>query len=416
MPLKIEEIQPNSLAVRTGLKSGDVILTINDHEINDFLDLQYHSSDDVLQISLQTEDNKKRLIYLEQDWQTPLGIEPAAHKCRTCANDCIFCFVDQMRPDFRETLYIKDDDYRLSFVYGNFITLTNLSNKDFERIIEQKLSPLYISVHTTNHVLHKKMLRYKHDFDIQKRLIELSNSGIELHTQIVIVPGWNDGTELTNTLNDLTSPSIEALSVGIVPVGLTKFRKSLNSIQPLNKTQAQQLLEASQDYPHTYCSDEIYLLADQPVPPEEFYDEYPQLENGIGMIRLLWKNWHRNKNKFIKKIKKLPRNLVLITGVLAAPEIQKISNEINNSLPAKTRIAAVKNDFFGDTVTVTGLLSANDIFSQVQLLPNEIPVLCNCIFNEDGLTLDNIDLDGFRNNFNETIMLIDEEFTEWQFL
>ncbi|MDO9576388.1 MAG: DUF512 domain-containing protein [Candidatus Cloacimonadales bacterium] len=415
MPIKITEIQSKSLAARTGLKAGDTILSINDKAINDFLDLQYHGSDDVLKISLKNDENRKRIVILEQDWQTPLGIIPEPHKCRTCVNNCIFCFVDQMRPDFRPTLYIKDDDYRLSFVYGNFITLTNLTGKDFRRIIEQRISPLYISVHTTNPILHQKMLRYKHDFDIRQRLIELSENGIELHTQIVVVPGWNDGDELLKTLDDLTSRPIEALSVGIVPVGITKFRNSLSIIKPVNKSQAKKLLEISANYPFIYCSDEIYILAEKEIPAAEFYDDYPQLENGIGMMRLFWENWRENKNKFIKAIKKYENKLVLITGNLAQNEIKKLSAEINEILPQKTRVQAIKNNFFGESVTVTGLLTARDIFSQVELDPDETIVLSGNLFNEDGLSLDNVDLAGFKANFKRDILLIDEEFAGWQF-
>lgn len=416
MPIKIAEIQSKSLAARSGLKAGDMILTINNKAINDFLDLQYHSSDDVLQISLRNDQNKKRIVVLEQDWHTPLGIIPEPHKCRTCTNNCIFCFVDQMRPDFRPTLYIKDDDYRLSFVHGNFITLTNLTNKDFRRIIKQKLSPLYISVHTTNPVLHKNMLRYKHDFDIRQRLMELSKNNIELHTQIVVVPGWNDGNELIKTLDVLTSFPIEALSIGIVPVGITKYRNSLSIINPVDKSQAEKLLEVSANYPFTYCSDEIYILAAKEIPPAEFYDDYPQLENGIGMLRLFRENWQKNKHKFVKVIKKHEKRLVLITGSLASDEIKKLSAEINEILPHKTRVQAIKNHFFGESVTVTGLLAARDIFSQVKLEPDETFVLSGNLFNEDGLSLDNVDLEGFKRNFNIDILLVDEEFSGWQFV
>jgi len=416
MPLKIAEIHADSLAASSGLRSGDIIFSINENEVNDFLDLQFHSSDDVLKISLKNSENKMKVVILEQDWQTPLGIIPVQHNCRTCANDCIFCFIDQMRPDFRETLYIKDDDFRLSFVYGNFITLTNLSKKEFRRISEQKLSPFYVSVHTTNPILHKKMLRYKHSFDISKKLIELSENGIELHTQIVVVPGWNDGDELIKTLDDLTSHPIDALSVGIVPVGITKFRKSLIQIDPVNKSQAKKLIEISSSYSFTYCSDEIYILAEIPIPPQEFYNDYPQLENGIGMMRLFWENWQLNKEEFIRVIKEREGKLVFITGTLAAGELQKLSAEINEILPNKTRVQAITNNFFGSTVTVNGLLSAQDTFKQVELAPDESIVLSGNLFNQDGLSLDNIDIKGFKKQFNCSILLVDEEFADWQII
>ncbi len=192
--------------------------------------------------------------------------------------------------------------FALSFVYGNFITLTNLTQKDIERIIAQKLSPLYISVHTTNPILHKELMGYRIDFNILEQLNFLRKNGIELHTQIVIIPGLNDGNELINTLQDLTS--MDVLSVGIVPVGLTKFRNSLQKIQTVNSKLAKQIIKISRIFPKTYCSDEIYILANQQIPPEDFYDNYPQLENGIGMIRLLLENWKKNKKRFINEIRK----------------------------------------------------------------------------------------------------------------
>jgi NifB/MoaA-like Fe-S oxidoreductase len=260
------------------------------------------------------------------------------------------------------------------------------------------------------------MLRYKHDFDIKQRLIELSENGIDLHTQIVIVPSWNDGEVLIQTLNELTSPAINALSVGIVPVGLTKFRQSLSDIDPLNKSQAEKIIEIAGNYSYVYCSDEIFLLAEKEIPAEEYYDDYPQLENGIGMIRLFWENWTDNKRKFIKEIKKRKENLVLITGILAKPEIKKLSQQLNYALPGKSRVQSVVNDFLGDTVTVTGLLSATDIFEQVKLNQNEIPVISNNIFNSEGFTLDDIDINEFKQHFQSRILVIDEEFNNWEFI
>ena len=416
MPLKIAEIQPHSPAARASMQAGDTIFTINDNAVNDLIDLQYHSADDVLRIAVETSGKKQKSILLKQDWQSPLGIVPAPIQCRTCANNCIFCFVDQMRPGFRDTLYIKDDDYRLSFLHGNFITLTNLSPPDFKRIIEQKLSPLYISVHTTNPALHKKMLRFKHNFDIRQSLIRLSENDIKLHTQIVIVPDWNAGNQLRKTLTDLTSEPISALSVGIVPVGLTGFRSSLSSIRPVDKSLAQELLEITESYPSTFCSDEIYLRAEKPLPEDEFYEGYPQLENGIGMLRLFRENWRLNKKKFLREIRKNDNQLVFITGLLAAKEIAALSAEINAVLPEKTRVVSIRNHFFGETVTVSGLLAARDIFSQVNLSAGEIAVLSGNMFNQDGLSLDNIEIQDFKERFRSPVLVVDEEFAGWQFI
>ena len=416
MPITISDIVDRSLADNSKLKINDRIISINGNEINDFLDLQFHTADEILEIIYLDNSGIEHSLKIFQDWETPIGLIPKEHKCRTCANNCIFCFVDQMPANLRKTLYIKDDDYRFSFVFGNFITLTNLSDKDISRMIEQKLNPLYISVHTTNPVLHKKMLRYKHEFNIIEKLKFLSNNGIEFHTQIVVIPGWNDSKELESTLIDLTSPELNSLSVGIVPVGLSKFRDSLTQLSPVNNEQAVQILKLSSKFPRTYCSDEIYLLANENIPPEDFYNGYPQLENGIGMIRLLLENWKINKNDFISDIKAKHEKIVFITGKLAYSTILGISDEINLLYPQKTRTVKVINYAFGKNVTVTGLLNTSDIIDQVELGIDEIPALSSNLFNEDDFTIDGLSIDELREELCDQLLIIDEEFDEWVFL
>ena len=415
MPITVNDIINGSLADNSKLNIHDRIISINGNEVNDFLDLQFYTADEILKIIYLDNSGIEHSLEILQDWETPLGIIPHEHKCRTCANDCIFCFVDQMPDNLRKTLYIKDDDYRFSFVFGNFITLTNLSDKDISRMIEQKLNPLYISVHTTNPVLHKKMLRYKHNFNIIEKLKFLSKNGIEFHTQIVVIPGWNDGKELEHTLIDLTSTELNSLSVGIVPVGLSKFRNSLTQLFPVNSKQAVQILKLSSKFPRTYCSDEIYLLANEEIPPEDFYDGYPQLENGIGMIRLLLENWKLNKNDFISDIQEISEKIVFITAELAYSTISGISDEINRLHPQKTRAVEVINNAFGENVTVAGLLTATDIIDQVKLEINEIPALSSNVFNEDDLTIDGLSKDELKKQFGGRLLIINEEFEEWIF-
>ncbi|MCK5051593.1 MAG: DUF512 domain-containing protein [Candidatus Cloacimonetes bacterium] len=415
MPITVNDIINGSLADNSKLNIHDRIISINGNEVNDFLDLQFYTADEILKIIYLDNSGIEHSLEILQDWETPLGIIPHEHKCRTCANDCIFCFVDQMPDNLRKTLYIKDDDYRFSFVFGNFITLTNLSDKDISRMIEQKLNPLYISVHTTNPVLHKKMLRYKHNFNIIEKLKFLSKNGIEFHTQIVVIPGWNDGKELEHTLIDLTSTELNSLSVGIVPVGLSKFRNSLTQLFPVNSKQAVQILKLSSKFPRTYCSDEIYLLANEEIPPEDFYDGYPQLENGIGMIRLLLENWKLNKNDFISDIQEISEKIVFITAELAYSTISGISDEINRLHPQKTRTVEVINNAFGENVTVAGLLTASDIIDQVKLEIYEIPALSSNVFNEDDLTIDGLSKDELKEQFGGRLLIINEEFEEWIF-
>ena len=415
MPITVNDIINGSLVDNSKLNVHDRIISINGNEINDFLDLQFYTADEILKIIYLDNSGIEHSLEILQDWETPVGIIPQEHKCRTCANDCIFCFVDQMPDNLRKTLYIKDDDYRFSFVFGNFITLTNLSDKDISRMIEQKLNPLYISVHTTNPILHRKMLRYKHDFNILEKLEFLRKNEIEFHTQIVVIPDWNDGKELESTLIDLTSPKLNSLSVGIVPVGLSKFRNSLTPLSPVNSKQAVQILELSSKFPRTYCSDEIYLLANKKIPPEDFYDGYPQLENGIGMIRLLLVNWNLNKNNFISDIQVKSDQIVFITGELAYSTILGISDEINRTYPKKTRVVKVINYAFGENVTVAGLLNASDILDQVELGKNEISALSSNIFNKDDLTIDGMSKEKLKQLFGNQLLIINEEFEGWIF-
>ena len=416
MPITINEIIAGSIAAKSKLKIYDRIISINSNRINDFLDLQFYTADDDLIIIYLDQSGSECTLELHQDWETPLGIIPQEHKCRTCTNDCIFCFVDQMPNNLRSTLYIKDDDYRFSFVFGNFITLTNLSDNDITRMIEQKLNPVYISVHTTNPTLHKKMLRYKHDFNIIEKLKFLSKNGIEFHSQIVIIPGWNDGQELENSLIDLTSPEINALSIGIVPVGLTKFRSSLTQLSPVNSTQAAQILKISSKFQRTYCSDEIYLLANEEIPSEEFYDDYPQLENGIGMIRLLLENWQLNKEEFISILRSKSEQIVFITGKLAFSTISQISKEINEEISSKSRVVEITNYAFGENVTVAGLLNASDILDQIVLQKDEIPAFSSNMFNDNDLTIDGMSKDKLKQILESQLLIIDEEFESWEFL
>ena len=398
MPLKIEYIQPESLAEKAGLLTGDMIITINGKLINDFLDLQFHAADQDLEIVYLRGDEQNK-IHVTQKWELPLGIEPENIKCRLCANDCIFCFVEQMRPDVRHSLYIKDDDYRLSFVFGNFITMTNLSERDFQKIIEQKLSPLYVSVHATNPVLRKKMLRHKHNFNIIEALAKLSKEGIEFHTQIVLVPGWNDGEELLRSLTDLSDPNLNILSIGVVPIGLTKYRDNLTPIRNVSPLEAKETISIARNFSKALCSDEFFLLAEQDVPEAKYYGDYDQLENGIGMVRLFMENWLDNKAEYLAFIKQIKEKMVFICGELSYKFITDLANEINAEIPNKIRVQKVENKFLGPTVTVTGLLAARDVLRQTNLSDDELPVLSRGMFNDDLLTIDNMKLTDLYANF-----------------
>ncbi|MCF7918980.1 MAG: DUF512 domain-containing protein [Candidatus Cloacimonetes bacterium] len=414
MSIRVKEIEEGSSAEKLGLLPGEQVSAINGHRIENFLDLQYYGGDEALKIDVKRLNGEKKIFTIHDNWSAPLGIIPEDHNCRQCANKCIFCFIDQMPPQQRDTLYIKDDDYCFSFIFGNFITMTNLTIHDYEKIIEQRLSPLYISVHTTNPLLHKKMLGYQRDFDIMEKLRYLQENEIEFHTQIVIVPGYNDREELDRTLHDLDSLGESCLSIGIVPVGLTKYRQGLPDLRTVTEEEAIMLLRAGEKYERTWCSDEIYLKAGEDFPDEEFYEEYPQLENGIGMMRMLIDNWQDSYSEFIPFLKETGKKFVFISGVLAAPVLSEIIDFIDQNEPGLVRLQTIRNYFMGETVTVTGLITWQDIQAQLQLKENEIAVFCSNTFNTEGYTLDGVHMNDIARELGGKIIIVSEEFTFWE--
>ncbi len=423
MSLKIQSIIPKSLAEKNGLKVGDTIISMNDKNIYDFIDLQFYGADRELNIEYIDQDGFKKRIEIEQNWQNPLGIEPIPHNCRMCTNRCVFCFVDQMRPELRTTLYEKDDDYLFSFVFGNFITLTNISERDIKKIITQRLSPLYISVHSTNSVLRQKMMGYRQTINVMEIMRTLSENGIEMHVQIVVVPEWNDGTELEKTLLDLCSSDLNVLSIGVVPVGLTSYRKNLPLIRPIDAGKACEVLDMTRRVSELfqpnkiYCADEIYNLCGEEIPTDEFYGDYPQLENGIGMTRLLLDNWKNAKREFIKDIQRWKHNLVMITGTSAYPMIQKLADEMNKKLgKISIRVVSVVNKFLGETVTVSGLLSFTDIYEQVILQPDEMPIFSSNLFNNSGFTIDDVEQSQIKEVWQRDILVVDQFFQDWELI
>jgi len=421
MSLKINAIQPRSLASKAGIKKGDTIISINSMPINDFFDLEYYSNDYQLDFELLDADGKPKFISIERLNGKSLGIEPEPHNVRTCHNHCIFCFVDQMPPNMRSSLYVKDDDYLFSYVFGNYITLNNLEPADIKRIVNQHISPLYVSVHTTNPVLRQQMMRYKDNYDIVKDLRELSQKGIEFHLQIVAVPGYNCGEQLDKTLDTLLNESIAALSIGIVPVGLTGFREHLIPLSPFNSDLALETLKIIDKYreksPIVYGADELFLLSEMPIPEAEYYGDFPQLENGIGMLRLTMMNYQKKCKSFTRELDKAGGNFLILTSVLANSILEEIANDLNTRLKqAKVKVQAIRNNFFGGNVGVSGLLTASDILNQVKPLSQESIIMTENIFNTDGLTLDAVSQLELRNKLQVPILIVDPYFEDWEWI
>lgn len=400
----IANVLPESIAAEVGLAPGDKILAVNNKTVKDIIDLSFLLADENIELLAEKANGVQEIIEIEKDYDEDLGIEfesAVFDGVKSCANRCIFCFVDQIPPGMRETLYIKDDDYRLSFLYGNFITLTNIAEEDLKRIRQLNLSPLYVSVHTTNSKLRVKMLNNKNSGDILAKLQELIQLGVEIHTQIVLCPGYNDQAELLKTISDLAALRPGVLSAGVVPVGLTRFRENCH---PLNKFTAEQAAKVIDELSSlqakfrqesgssfVYPADELYLLAGRDIPAYEWYDEFPQLENGIGLVRAFITEWEETAidcSGYEEKV-----NIDIVCG----QSVAEIFSQLVSTLTIRNlavRIVPVENRFFGECVTVTGLLTGRDIIAAIAGWKdsNRTGVILSgvALRKSDGKFLDNI--------------------------
>lgn len=416
--LIIERVVPGSIADEMGLAPGDRLISINGSHVRDLIDLRFFETEENLSIEVITAGGEEWVLDVEKDYDEDLGLEFEDGFGRTtrCSNRCVFCFVDQMPPALRESLYIKDDDYRLSFWSGNFITLTNVVDNELERIARQRLSPLYISVHTTNPGLREFMLGNKRAGLIMEQLRFLAAAGIEMHAQIVLCPGINDGLELEKTVNDLAGlwPSVNSLAV--VPVGLTQFRESAYPLRSVTPAEARQIVKwaglkqeeflSRLDNPFVFVSDEFYLLAGEKVPPLECYAGFPQLENGVGLIRLFWEEWEEAKKVLPQEIK--PLKVTIATGALGAIVLRQVVARLNEIKGLKVTLKTIKNYFFGQRVTVTGLVTGQDLIDQIDSRTiGDLLILPGVMLKQDEeLFLDNLTLTGLAEQLKSRVAVV----------
>jgi putative radical SAM enzyme (TIGR03279 family) len=374
----IEHVHPDSIAEELGIKPGDRLLKINNRVFKDVIDYRLLTCREKITLLVESTNGEIIEYDIEKDFDEELGLRffsPTIDPVQVCCNRCIFCFVDQLPPNLRSTLYLKDDDYRLSFLHGSFITLNNLTEKELERIKRLKLSPLYVSVHTTDDKLRQKMMQNLRAAGILSRLKNILEYGINIHAQIVLCPGTNDGEALKQTVFDLASLGKGILSVAIVPVGLTKHRRNLFRLQPVTRPLAQQVLEdihcwqkhfkQERGSAFVFASDEFYLQAGVPLPSAEQYEGYPQLENGVGLSRLFidkFKSWRRS----LPQKKMPPLYFSLVTGKSALPLIKKVVGALNEVEGLNAFLYGVENKLFGKQVTVAGLLSGRDLIAGLQ--------------------------------------------------
>lgn len=379
----IKEVTPGSIAEEMGLEPGDKIAAIDNSEIEDVFDYQFLIQDTYIEVLVETKDGEECLLEIEKDFDEDLGIEfenGLMDEYRHCHNKCIFCFIDQMPKGMRETLYFKDDDSRLSFLQGNYVTLTNMSEHDIDRIVRYHLSPINISFQTMNPELRCKMLNNRFAGDALKKVDKLFEAGIIMNGQIVLCKGVNDGKELEYSIRRLTEymPCLE--SVSVVPVGLSKYRDGLYPLEPFEKEDAEAVIDLIEDWQRKlytkhgthfiHASDEWYILAEREMPEEEKYDGYLQLENGVGMLRLLINEFEERMTE-VSEQRKLPDNSLtgtvsMATGKLAYPYIRRMADKMQEAFPGlEILVYEIRNDFFGERITVSGLLTGQDIVKQL---------------------------------------------------
>jgi putative radical SAM enzyme (TIGR03279 family) len=417
---RIAKVRSGSIADEMEIVPGDLLLSINGYTINDILDYQFHSEDDYIIMEIQKENNEIWSLEIEKEYDEELGIDFAElvfDRMKYCQNRCVFCFVDQLPPHMRKTLYIKDDDFRHSFINGNFITLTNLSENDWEKILSMRLSPLYVSVHCIQGELRKEMLKNPRAGNIKADLQRLKTAGIEVHTQIVLCPGWNDGVILTETIEELAKLYPEVASVGIVPVGLTGYRQDLPQLSPVTGEMALDLIHSLESYQQcfrqqwgkgfVYLADEFYLRANLGIPGAEYYDDYCQIENGIGLARMLL-------DEFYELAASLPgaiaeREVFMITGKSAVPILQDLVARLNQIEGLSVILLPVTNNYFGGGVSVTGLLTGQDIIRTLGSSYQDKIVIIPGVVLRDGqdILLDDTSLEDIKKKTQANIRISD---------
>ncbi len=373
---KVTEVDARSPAASAGLRVGDELKAINGHEIHDVLDLIFYSYEPSFIIDVER-GGKQMGLRVKKQVGEPLGVEFESYlidQPRSCHNKCVFCFIDQMPPGMRDTLYFKDDDARLSFLQGNYVTLTNLSDADLGRIVDMRISPINVSVHTTNPELRVKMLNNRFAGEKLAYLKTLSDGGVDINAQIVLCPGWNDRDELTRTLEDLAALD-GVVSCSVVPVGLSKYRDGLAKLDPVTKEDALDIIERvdrvgekcleTRGFRTFYCSDEIFLLAEKPLPDIDYYEDFPQLENGVGMAALFIDEFTARLDELSEDERIEP--FTLATGTLFYPILVKLVDLLRakwHNIDAE--VVAIKNRFFGESITVAGLVTGGDLIDQLR--------------------------------------------------
>lgn len=400
----IKTVCPGSIAQELEIEPGDYLVSIDNSPVEDIFDYQFLIQDDYIEVMIEKKDGEEWLLEIDKEFDEDLGIEfenGLMDDYRHCHNKCIFCFIDQMPKGMRETLYFKDDDSRLSFLQGNYITLTNMSDHDIDRIIRYHLEPINISFQTMNPELRCKMLNNRFAGDALKKVERLAEAGIEMNGQIVLCKGVNDGKELEYSIEKLTEYLPYLRSVSVVPVGMTKFREGLYPLEPFGAESAAEVIDLIEQWQKKlfekhelhfiHASDEWYILAGREFPEEDRYDGYLQLENGVGMMRLLYEETKEALELITNHGK--DRTVTVATGRLPAPFISVLCNMITERFPGvHVQVVPIRNDFFGESITVSGLLTGQDLIAQLKnaQLGDELLLPCNLLRSGERVFLDDV--------------------------
>ena len=418
MPVKILSVDKNSPAQKAGIKSGDIIVSINGHKIRDVLDYRFYMTEKKLDIALTN-----GILTVKKGEYDDLGLEFETYlmdKQHSCRNKCIFCFVDQMPKGMRDSLYFKDDDERLSFLFGNYITLTNLEDEDIQRIIDMHISPVNISVHTTNPELRVKMMANPKAATSLKYLKTLTDAGIKVNSQLVLCPGINDGEELKRSLNDLASMYPNLQTISCVPVGLTDYREGLYKLSPYNKKTAGETIDIIHEFADkmeekygerlAYPSDEFFLKAERPLPDYEYYGDFNQLENGVGLLTILQREFDDAMSLNDSNDKK--RSVSIATGVAAYPFIKELSEKAMAVYPnLDVKVYEIINNFFGHNITVAGLITGTDLIDQLKDkdLGTELIIPSVMLKYQEDMFLDSKTLEEVESELNIKITVIEPD-------
>lgn len=417
----IIKVEKGSIGEELGIEKGDILLDINGNIINDVFDYRYFIQDEFLEVAIKKTNGEEWVFEIEKDEYEDLGItfeSGLMDKAKSCSNKCIFCFIDQLPKGMRETLYFKDDDSRLSFLQGNYVTLTNMKDEDINRIIYYHLSPINISVHTTNMELREQMLKNPKAVNVMSHIKKFYDSNIEMNFQVVLCRNINDKFQLEKTINDLSKFIPKASSLSIVPLGVTKYRENLynfelfdkeSSLEVINQVEYwQKKLKNKYGKRFVFASDEFYLKAEKELPKLKEYEDFPQLENGVGMLTLM-------KSEFENYFSKLSgdsikRNLTLATGKAAYSFISELCNEISRKFTnTNIKVFLIENDFFGENITVSGLLTGKDIINQLKdkKLSKYLFIPGNSLRTDDTVFLDDIDIKDIERELEVKVIVSD---------